>query len=785
MRSIPFFRRTATEGMTGTSATTRRRWPRRLLMLTLGTVVILVAAVATAEMLEWRFLEPLVQQTLQRTSHKNVQLQDFRLRLIGGPRLQVGSITIAQAPACASADPCTASPAPNTTAAQQAAPLTSATPVLPTPHAATPPEALMVARGLSVLARWADLVRAWPQREVPLERIHADYWYAWVERDAQGHILGLQGLTSNATDANSPTWTPRIEQLSLREGMIQYREPSQKTSLDLQVAGQEAADSTPPPASTAAPAAAKTSAKTKVPATPAQTTDASTTTAAAKTPAEGYQATVQGTWQHKAMNLRIRSSELLPIFTGKGQHTVRATIEGTVAGVKIAFDGSTSSLASPNGLAGSFDVRGPSLATVGDVLHIALPQTGAFRLRGTLQRQPSSWQVQARSIDIGTSHLQADMALHDAQGSGGRALLQGTLSGSRLALADLAPSIAGSGERTVATTTNGGAKRVLPSKAFNLPALDRMDARIDIDIQELQLNPGDVQPMTQVRGKLSLDDGTLSITDFHTLLANGSVTGNTTLRGKTAPAQWDAQWQFNDVDLVTLVPALRIHGAPASKPATSSHRKAPRAPQRPPAASAYMSGRANIQASMQGAGNSTADILASLQGSLQANVVNGTLSHLLTELVGLDLAQSLGIFVRGDEALVLHCAKTRIDIRQGVATPRYLILDNSDSQIIVDGSVDLRQEALRLTVRSKPKDFSFFTVRAPIHIAGTFAQPTVKVDAPVVAGKVLAGVVLGAATGGIGAILPFLDVGEDSVKIPCQLSPIQRTAPAAKPAPPR
>lgn len=423
----------------------------------------------------------------------------------------------------------------------------------------------MVARGLSVQARWADLVRAWPQREVPLERIHADYWYAWVERDAQGHILGLQGLTSNATDANSPTWTPRIEQLSLREGMIQYRKPSQKTSLDLHIAGQEAADSTPPPATTAAPAAAKTSAKTKVPAVPAQTTDASTTTAAAKTPAEGYQATVQGTWQHKAMNLRISSSELLPIFTGKGQHTVRATIEGTVAGVKIAFDGSTSSLASPNGLAGSFDVRGPSLATVGDVLHIALPQTGAFRLRGTLQRQPSSWQVQARSIDIGKSHLQADMALHDAQGSGGRALLQGTLSGSRLALADLAPSIAGSGERTAATTTNGGAKRVLPSKAFNLPALDRMDARIDIDIQELQLNPGDVQPMTQVRG---------------------------------------------------------------------------------------------------------------------------------------------------DEALVLHCAKTRIDIRQGVATPRYLILDNSDSQIIVDGCVDLRQEALRLTVRSKPKDFSFFTVRA-------------------------------------------------------------------------
>ena len=115
-----------------------------------------------------------------------------------------------------------------------------------------------------------------------------------------------------------------------------------------------------------------------------------------------------------------------------------------------------------------------------------------------------------------------------------------------------------------------------------------------------------------------------------------------------------------------------------------------------------------------GAGNSTAEIIAHLDGQALLQVHEGTLSHLLTELAGLDVAQALGVFIRGDRPLPLRCARLDLVIQQGIVQPRLAFLDNDDSSMTMGGKVDLRDESLDLRVTVQPKDFSPLTLRAPI-----------------------------------------------------------------------
>jgi uncharacterized protein involved in outer membrane biogenesis len=203
-----------------------------------------------------------------------------------------------------------------------------------------------------------------------------------------------------------------------------------------------------------------------------------------------------------------------------------------------------------------------------------------------------------------------------------------------------------------------------------------------------------------------------------------------------------------------------------------------------------LTGRMSGRAAVQGQGVSTAEILGHLKGTVRSELRDGTVSHLLVEKAGIDLAESLGLMIKGDDVLKVQCAVTDLVAEQGVLKPRVMVLDTLDSTIWVEGSLSLASEALDLRAIVSPKDFSLLTLRTPLRVTGNFTTPVVSLDKAPMARQLAAAVLLGLINP-LAALIPLLDPGDsdaaargaDGCQALTQRSAAARTAAPARAAP--
>ena len=111
--------------------------------------------------------------------------------------------------------------------------------------------------------------------------------------------------------------------------------------------------------------------------------------------------------------------------------------------------------------------------------------------------------------------------------------------------------------------------------------------------------------------------------------------------------------------------------------------------------------------------------------------------------------------------------------------PRTALLDNRDSRVDLDGTVSLKDETLDLRLVAKPKDFSPLTLRAPVRVQGTLADPRVALEGKRLGGRAIAAVALGTLATPAAALLAFVDPGEDLPPVDCSLKPTGQPREAA------
>ena len=264
---------------------------------------------------------------------------------------------------------------------------------------------------------------------------------------------------------------------------------------------------------------------------------------------------------------------------------------------------------------------------------------------------------------IGKSQLAGNFRF-DTRDTLGR--LSGQLRGRLLQLSDLGPAVgtAGEGGSTGVLKPAAGA-RLLPTREFDLPSLREMNADIAVDIDTLDLGSKDIAPMRQLRAQLTLQGGRLKLENLHADVAGGHMKGTTVLDGSTDVAHWQADLRLDGIDVARWLRSLH-EGDDASAPA-------------------YLTGELIARLKATGSGRSTAQILASLDGQALLRLRNGTLSHLAVEAAGLDLAQALGVMVRGDRPLPMNCAVIAMELSDGVMTARRAVIDTSDSTLLMNG----------------------------------------------------------------------------------------------------
>lgn len=454
--------------------------------------------------------------------------------------------------------------------------------------------------------------------------------------------------------------------------------------------------------------------------------------AAAAEPPAGFKLQATGRFRKLPLRLTLTAGGLPGRVLDDASVASKAlTLEATVGQASLGFQGQALDAAQPGGFSGRFTLTGPSLAAVGDPVGVTLPTTGAFRAQGQVSKQGLLWQVLVADATVGSSRLSGTFS-YDAD----RAvpLLSGKLLGTRLMLADLGP-VVGTTPEAPSQRTSASPGRVLPKRPFDLPSMRAMDADVRIDIAEVDLNNRFLEPLRPLHAQLQMAGGVLRLTGIEARTGQGSLVGDVSLDGHGSQALWRADLRWDGVKLEQWLRYVRANGVPP-----------------------YVSGTLRGRASVQGQGRSTADILASLKGDVRTDLRGGRVSHLAVEVAGIDIAESIGVLIKGDDTLAVQCAVADLRAEAGVLKPRVMVVDTLDSSLWVDGSLSLANEAIDLRLVVAPKDFSPLTLRAPLRVGGSFRVPRVSIDKAPLARKFGATLLL-ALVNPFAALLPLIDPG--------------------------
>lgn len=588
-----------------------------------------------------------------------------------------------------------------------------------------PVDHLVAAEGLRLRWRWSDAWRAYQGHGVVIKSLAADTLDARLTRLPDGRASWKLGRSATPADEVP---RPQIDNLHVRHASVKLQDEPTRTRALITLEGD----------------------------------------------AEGraVSATAVGTYRALPLDLQARADRALTLLEvtadDSDEADVQVLVQGRVGASKLRFEGKAGSLLSARRLDGDLRFSGPSLAAVGDPLGITLPRTPAFDLQGRLAHDAGQWHLLARRFVVGRSTLAGDFVF-DTLATPRK--LSGKLTGSRLVLADLGPAIGAPGEGVGAQPKPAAPSRVLPNRTFDLPSLRAMQADVAVAIDTLDFGSQAIAPLRAVRTQVRLHDAVLHLNALSAEVAGGRISGSSSLDGRGDPARWAADLEFKGLDLAGWVRGVQTPAgaASAAQPTQTKALRQQRLTARQggaQATQAYVTGELSAQWHLVGNGRSTAQILGSLDGRIAAMLRDGTVSHLATEAAGLDVAQALGVMVRGDRPLPLRCARADLVVQRGVATVQRAVVDNIDSTVNVSGQINLRDETLALKAVVRPKDISPFTLRTPLLVTGTLGSPRVGIQGDRLAGRALAAVALGAVAGPA-ALLPFIDLGSRSEGDPC------------------
>lgn len=162
---------------------------------------------------------------------------------------------------------------------------------------------------------------------------------------------------------------------------------------------------------------------------------------------------------------------------------------------------------------------------------------------------------------------------------------------------------------------------------------------------------------------------------------------------------------------------------------------------------------------VSGSGVSLNQIMATLAGDAGIYVGEGKMSSLLVELLGLDVTETIGVFLAQNQKVGMQCAIIGAKATGGVLKFDPAYVSTSDSDLTANGQLDLGKEAVKLEIRTYPKDVSLGVLRTPIKIQGPLVDPRLSLDAKDLAARVAIGVALGLLTPAA-AVLATIEPGD-------------------------
>ncbi|MFV3078058.1 AsmA family protein [Niveispirillum fermenti] len=441
----------------------------------------------------------------------------------------------------------------------------------------------------------------------------------------------------------------------------------------------------------------------------------------------------EGTLDGKSFTLTLTGGSLLALRAAETPYPL--TLEAAAGGTRFSLDGTMTDPVRLDGADLLLRLSGPDLAEIFPIFGIPTPTTAAYELAGRLRRGEGRWRVDDLEGRVGDSDLAGWLSIDPREEV---PLVRAELVSQHLRLIDLGGLIGldpGQEDPTAGVAPPG---RVLPAIPVKLERLRATDMDIHFTGADVKA-PG--LPLRELEFHLKLAGGLATLSPLRFEADIGQVAGTVALDGRREQPEGTFDLKVRNLGLKPFVKGTAFEAE----------------------TDGALAGRLRLQ----GTGRSLAEILGTSDGSLVLVMENGSISHLLVEVAGLDAAEALARLIGGDKPIDVRCLVADFTVEKGDMRSSTLVLDTTDTNIGGTLRLNLGEEALEGRLRPKPKDFSPLTARVPILIGGTLAEPRIGIDGGRLATKGAAAATLGLLLTPLAAIVPFLDAGggEDS---PCR-----------------
>ena len=368
-------------------------------------------------------------------------------------------------------------------------------------------------------------------------------------------------------------------------------------------------------------------------------------------------------------------------------------MQGTLGGLPVSITGQVAAQQLEIGAA----VQGRSLATLGHLLNVPLPETAPYAMKLTLTHQQTGLKLDIAELKVGDSVLRGDMVFRTTETA--KPVIVANLTADRFDLADLKPRPPVSAPASRPAASDG---RVIPDDPYPIEAIKRWNGSVSLRVAQMV---GAAVKMQDLSVSLALNDGMLTLRPTVTL-SSGQL---------GVEAQIDASGAE---------PVL-ILGATASKVPLEDMMILL-------GISAGVKGAAiDMELKLSGAGRSLRESLGQAVGNLDFVIGSAQVTRDVAHLLTSEWIRMLGL---GDRPATLNCAAGKVEFggrpegERGAANIRRLVLDAPRFTAIGGGYIHLRNEQLGLLLWPEPRDLSLMGTAVPLRLKGSLAQAAAESD---------------------------------------------------------
>ena len=404
-------------------------------------------------------------------------------------------------------------------------------------------------------------------------------------------------------------------------------------------------------------------------------------------------------------------------------------------------------------------LKGPDLAQLGEILQLPLPTTPPYDLAGkvTHQAEHQRWNLIALDGTVGDSDLEGDVSF---ELSGERPTLVAKLRSDKVDFDDLGVLVGAPADTEAGETASPAQEReaaaaeaseyVLPDAPFNVPELRAIDARVSFEGKSIQAKK---LPLENMALEFTLEDGRLRFEPLRFGLGDGEFEAVMNLDSGSGVLDGEFDLTLQRVKLNQLLARFDIEVADIELEQEGA---------------GTFGGRAELRAK----GKSIHELAASADGQVAVVMDGGRINALIVEAIGLDIGEALSLLASDTEGeqstmVPLQCLVGQFKVESGVMKTEALVLRTSDSTVTGAGEIDLGKERLAMELLAHPQDASALTASTPVRIEGTFKKPEIDLVSEELTEKSLAALALGIVLPVVGAILPFIETGEEDKGLSC------------------